>query len=143
MTYFTNFIKHGNPNSDKTNDWLAYTNTSKSYLPISTDLLTNKTKTVNNSHIRELLHQVWTLDDNDTCNMNHAKTYDPGNHTSGTQPALDNCLSELNKSDEYRYLGEHFLIEYEHCLKLLDNEEVTRFTIFITIFLLLIFWRRF
>jgi len=129
MTYFANFIKNGDPNSQPATSkhWPAYA-TDKAYLRISADLLepSQATLATNHTQIRDQLHQVWTLDDerhNGGCRSYQSGAYNPGLHTSGAQPALDTCFAELSKSNEYRYLGEHFLIEYEHCLKLLDSDK--------------------
>jgi hypothetical protein len=42
--------------------------------------------------------------------------YESGKHTRGRDAGMDRCFAELERTPEYTYLREMFLIEYENCI---------------------------
>ena len=118
------------PNSDTPvpKAWLPYTK-EKSYLKIISDLIdpTAESVNLNDSYIRDDLYQTWIVDDernNQSCKSYHNKsiTYTGREHTRGTNEALERCFEALEASEEYIYLSEHFLIEYERCVKFIEEK---------------------
>lgn len=120
------YIYLSDPNIGETvpKKWEPYLDR-KAFLVLDTNL--SKNKPISNEYamdmtslgIREDLYNFWfvELEKNGNCNsFNSSVKYESGNHTGGNDPKLDRCFEELNKSHEYNYLREMFLIEYEQCM---------------------------
>ena len=105
--------------------WQQYTK-DKSYLRLSVDLISPSVTTLETDDllIRNELYNMWTEEEinNEGCTSSSNKIYQGAKHSNGNNPPLDRCFEALENSSEYMYLGEHFLIEYENCLKIVDEE---------------------
>lgn len=108
--------------------WSPYTE-QKSYLKIKSDLINPTTKRVefNDANLRDELYKIWTHEDvtnNQTCQSYHNQSipYNPRQHTNGRNEPLERCFAALGNSTEYIYLGEHFLIEYEKCVEVIEEK---------------------
>lgn len=106
-------------------EWHPYTR-DKNYLQLSTDLIspTESTLTQESTLIRDDLYKMWNKEETPIygCQNYFIPTKDGAYVTDGNSQALDRCFKALDNSSEYTYLGNHFLIEYENCLKLVDEE---------------------
>lgn len=100
--------------------------------------------------IREDLYNFWfvELEKNGQCSAYEprgpyprASKYESGRHTGGRDPGLDRCLAELDRSKEYNYLREMFLIEYEYCINMSGHPDNLR-SLFNTVCLDIIAIRR-
>lgn len=117
-----------NPNiGEPTNvKWDSYMN-NRSYLRISTDLITKNSKdSVQSFGVRDDLYKFWfiEMDKNGNCSSYDFDTnfpYESKRHTKGIEPALDRCFDLLNQSQEYNHLREMFLTEYENCMNSIDT----------------------
>ena len=109
-------------------EWANYTD-QKGFLKIGTSLIepSEETRLKNDFRIREDVYEAWILelDKAGSCEKFQLEdeTYKSRYHTDGKQPAIENCLNELEKSVEYNYLGENFPLEYEECLKSVDDDK--------------------
>jgi hypothetical protein len=71
--------------------------------------------------IRDDLYKFWygDLKKSGDCDAQEINDYASRRHSENSQhhqPALDKCFEKLNESNEYNYLREMFLIEYEICM---------------------------
>ena len=86
-----------------------------------------KNKTLHSKEIRKDLYDFWFVEMDKNANCSSFDTgsrnfYKSSVHTKGKDRALDRCLGLLNQSEEYNYLSDMFLIEYENCMSSLDPE---------------------
>lgn len=120
-------LKKSNPNEDGLilKSWLPYSN-NEAYFQINSDILSQKPMNSSNHFgIRGELYKFWhvELEKSGQCfdyNYYQSKQYESKIHSSGNEPALDKCFETLENSNEYNYLRENFLTEYETCMNTLE-----------------------
>lgn len=77
--------------------------------------------------IRDDLYNFWfeEMDQIVNCSaLSKGSMYQGKYHTKGKDPAMEKCFELLNASEEYNYLGEMFLIEYEYCMNSVENSTI-------------------
>lgn len=110
------------------NTWLPYMK-NKAYLKFNSDLLKQEDSlnySANNFCLRNDTYNIWNieLEKSGNCrkyDFNQMNEYESKNHTNGTNKAYDKCFELLDTSNDYIYLKEYFLIEYENCMNALEN----------------------
>lgn len=108
--------------------WEPYTN-NKAYLKLNEDLLKNEINQINYTSatfgLRDDLYDFWfvEMEKNGNCSVfdSQKNIYISNKHSQNKDPALDRCLERLNQSEEYNYLREMFLTEYENCMNTVEN----------------------
>jgi hypothetical protein len=98
--------------------WLPYTD-DRAYLKIGPSLIDEPSNHTDYG-IRDEVFDFWfrELIEYDNCERYDGikNVYEPDKHTDGRNKRLDKCFLKLDSSEEYTYLKENFLTEYEICM---------------------------